>query len=160
MSEDKESVPGFDEILPDDSKSDLVHLLRSGHTVVSDTHGHSMEPLLKEGRTKVAIKPLDRKPEIGDIVLWWRWDGVYMLHRMVDEDEERYILRGDNTIKTNRALKRRVIGIVTDIYRNGRWFPVTDKRYLLYVRIWMKLFPLRRCWMRFRHNISKHRQKS
>ncbi len=121
----------------------VVALLKSGQSVISETRGHSMEPLLREGRTKVLIRPIEHSPEPGDILLWWRWDDVLILHRLLSEDEERYYLRGDNCAKTNRARKDRVIGVVTDIYRNGRWFPVTNKRYQTYVRLWMGTAPMR-----------------
>ncbi len=121
----------------------VVKLLQSGQSVVTKTCGRSMEPLLSEGKTQVLIRPLTGTPRPGDILLWWRWDDVLILHRLIAEEGDRYILRGDNCAKTNRARKDRVVGTVTDICRNGRWFPVTNRRYQAYVRFWMGTAPVR-----------------
>ncbi len=136
------------------SEEDLSEILLGGKTVASGTCGKSMEPLLHEGKTKVLISPLESEPELGDIVLWHRKDGRYVLHRVIGESEKHYLLRGDNCIRVDHAVKRRVIGVVTDIYRNGRWFPVTDRRYLAYVRIWSAIFPLRKMCVSLRDKIK------
>ncbi len=134
---------------------DLSGTLKDGKNVIAEPSGHSMEPLLHDKGTKVLIAPLEKKPEPGDIVLWHRKDGKYVMHRMIGESEKHYLLRGDNCVNTDRAVKRRVIGVVTDIYRNGRWFPVTDKRYLAYVRIWTSIFPLRKIFFNLRNKVNK-----
>ncbi len=122
---------------------DVVRLLKSGKSVVTGTSGRSMEPLLHEGETQVLIRPLTETPQPGDILLWWRWDDVLILHRLIGEDEERFLLRGDNCAKSNRARKDRIVGVVTDICRNGRWFSVKSRRYRAYVRFWMSTAPMR-----------------
>ncbi len=123
---------------------DLAEKLQAEKSVILSTRGRSMQPLIYEGKTKVLIEPLKDKPQKGDLLLWLRKDGTYVLHRMVGEDEKHYLLLGDNCIHVNHANKKRVIGIATSICRNGKWFSVTDRRYMMYVRIWTALFPFRK----------------
>ncbi len=125
---------------------DLAEWLKKGESVILSPHGHSMEPLLKEGKNQVLVRPLDDHPKTGDLLLWWRWDGTYILHRMVGETKERYLLRGDHGTHVNHARKDRVIGVVTDINRGGRWYPVTRFWYRIYVRVWTGIYPLRQRW--------------
>ncbi len=133
-----------------------VELLRNGKSFISlGMHGKSMEPLLHEGESLVLIKPLDGPLKIGDLPLRLRKNGQYVLHRLVDEDDTYYYTRGDNCTKKERFLKKRIIGVVTDIYRNGKWFPVTDRRYLAYVWVWMHSFPIRSLWYRLRSRIQE-----
>ncbi|MCD8212402.1 MAG: S24/S26 family peptidase [Oscillospiraceae bacterium] len=127
-----------------EENEEIVNRLKKGHRVViKNMHGHSMEPLLYEGRSQVIVEPIVEKPGRGDLVLWWRKDGSFILHRVVGEDERAYLLRGDHNVKEERANKRRVVGVVTDICREGKWFPVTNRRYQAYVRRRMALAEVR-----------------
>ncbi len=135
---------------------DPAELLKSGKSFVSlSMRGHSMEPLLHEGKSYVVIRPLESPLKKGDITLRLRKNGKYVLHRLVDEDDTYYYTRGDNCIKKERFLKKRIIGVVTEIYRDGKWFPVTDRRYRAYVWVWMHSFPLRMIWYRLREGLSE-----
>ncbi len=124
---------------------DIVNQLKNGHSVViKNTHGRSMEPLLYEGKSQVVVAPLADKPEKGDLLLWRRKrDGEFILHRLVGEDDRFYIMRGDHNVSEEHVKKERVIGVATDICRNGKWFSVTNRRYNAYVRRRMALAPLR-----------------
>ncbi len=137
-----------------DQAQDLTRRLQNGQSVVSGTKGRSMEPLLKQGQTKVIIRPLEDRPQKGDILLFLRRDGKFILHRMIGETQRQYLLRGDHEVFVNRANKRRILGVVSEIYRKGRWFSVTDLRYRIYVRVWMALFPIRRSWYRLKEKIQ------
>ncbi len=129
-----------------------AELLGNGKSFISlGMRGRSMEPLLHEGKSFVIIRPLSGKLKIGDLPLRLRYNGRYVLHRLVDEDEMYYYTRGDNCVKKERFLKKRIIGVVTEINRNGTWFPVTDRRYRAYVWLWMHSFPLRFLWYGLRN---------
>ena len=43
-----------------------------------------------------------------------------------------------------------VLGVVKEIYGKRKTVKVTDKGYLRYVKVWMKLYPIRRLGMRLR----------
>ncbi len=136
-------------------EQNLEALLQTGKTVILTPKGHSMEPLLHPGNAQVMVGPLKENPSKGDILLWHRKTGTYVLHRMIGENEKQYLLRGDHGTKTDHAKKGRVIGVVTEINRGPKWFPVTDPIYRVYVHIWMLFFPLRACFYRLHGKMRK-----
>lgn len=95
--------------------------------------GTSMNPMLIQGRDYVLIiknvKPLD----IGDIPLYRRCDGSFVLHRVVGTDDEGYILCGDNQfIREHGITDEDVIGVVSKLCVNGKLFSVDDDEYVQY----------------------------
>ncbi len=44
--------------------------------------GNSMRPLIRKDRDLVTIVPLSRSLKIGDVVLFSRFDGSYVVHRL------------------------------------------------------------------------------
>ena len=61
----------------------------------------------------------------------------------IDEENGVYLIRGDNTFKTERIPFDKIIGIMTSFNRNGKHFSVLDKGYLRYVRFWSFIYPIR-----------------
>ena len=124
--------------------------LKKGHPVATYTTGRSMEPLLKEGKTYVVIEPLKEELQIGDLPIYQRPDGIYIIHRLVGKEGDCCLTRGDNCLSCERVPKKYFLGIVTEIQKNGTVIRVTDEGYQRYVRIWQKLWPLRRQVYRLR----------
>ncbi len=112
-------------------------LLRSGEAVGVLTRGKSMLPLIREGKTQVVIEPVDRELAIGEMPIYVRKDGAYILHRIVGADENNYYIRGDNCVTLEIVPKTDVLGVVTELCRNGRTIHLTDWHYRLYVRLLM-----------------------
>lgn len=117
--------------------------------VVHTNKGTSMMPLLRENRDLMVI----RKRGAGrfhkyDAVLFRRDSGEYVLHRILRVNPDSYWIVGDNCISGETVREEQVLGILTEIVRDGKTIRVTDKGYLLFVRIWCALFPLRSVWLR------------
>ncbi len=110
-------------------------LLRNGEVVGISTKGNSMLPLMKGGKTQVIVEPVNRELSIGEMPVYMRKDGAYILHRVVDMDENYYYIRGDNCVTLERVPKGNVLGVATELRRNGRIIRPTDWHYRLYVRI-------------------------
>ena len=51
-------------------------------SVTTTLVGDSMRPLIRRGLDRVTIIPLRRKLHKGDVVLFSRGDGVYVVHRV------------------------------------------------------------------------------
>lgn len=132
------------------SESVIEEQLRKGFPVSAFTEGDSMEPLLYEGKTHVVIAPCKEELSVGDLPIFKRRDGVYIIHRIVGKDDEFYYTRGDNCLYGEMVSKDTVLGIVVEIYRKGKHIPVTDKGYLFYVKVWSFLYPLRKLWYKSR----------
>ena len=114
--------------------------------------GTSMNPLLYQGRDFVFIEKPGRPLEIGDIPLYRRDDGAFVLHRIVGKDVKGYILSGDNQFLLEYGITdEHIIGVVTSMCIDGRDVDVNDPEYIKhkekYVKNVKRRYPIRR----FRH---------
>jgi hypothetical protein len=106
--------------------------------------GTSMNPLLFEKRDFVFIKKPEFPLEIGDIPLYRRDSGYFVLHRIVGKDEKGYILCGDNQVKKEYGItEKHIIAVVKSITRKGKTFSVNKFLYKLYVKLWTLILPFR-----------------
>lgn len=123
--------------------SPLEQQVRSGRPVVSFTVGDSMEPLLHDRSTRVVIQRVERTLRPGELPLYRRPNGRFIMHRIIRADDEHYYTRGDNRCGLETVPKDWVLGVVTEIYRGKRHFSVGHPLYRAYVGVWNFLYPLR-----------------
>ena len=107
--------------------------------------GTSMNPLLYQNRDFVKIQKPTLPLKKGDIPLYRRKDGAFVLHRVVDIKENgEYVMCGDNQFEIERGIKReQIIGYVSVIYRGDKGISISSPLYRLYVFLWTKM-PLRK----------------
>lgn len=132
--------------------------LRQGRAVITRTTGVSMKPLLSENRTYIVIEPLRGELCVGDIPVWRRPDGVYIVHRLVQMEGDICFTRGDNCLHAEKVPMDRILGRVTQIRRKNRTiFTVgdMDPAYRFYVRFWEKSWGLRRRYFLARERLKK-----
>ena len=107
--------------------------------------GTSMEPLIRKGRDTVRIEPLEEELCPGDIVLFKRADGAYVVHRVFGFDGKYVITLGDNCEKKDAPIPpERVLGKVTMIKRGGREIDPDSGLWRSAGIFGMKLLPLRK----------------
>lgn len=111
--------------------------------------GTSMNPLLIAGRDYVLIKKPQFPLEIGDIPLYRRDTGAFVLHRVVDINEDGYVMCGDNQFLLEKGITdKHIIGVVSSICRDDKLFDVDDSEYIKYknkyVKNVKKRYPIRR----------------
>ncbi len=135
-------------------RTTIAEELKSGNTVTYFTVGVSMRPLLAERETHVMIAPLEAAKN-GDILLYIRANGQYVLHRLIKQDARFYYMRGDNTYGLERIEKAQATGAVTHIYRKGKCFSVDNKKYKMYVCVWNIIYPLRWCFWKLKALMKK-----
>ncbi|MBR3219308.1 MAG: S24/S26 family peptidase [Thermoguttaceae bacterium] len=121
-------------------------LLAAGKRVSITPTGSSMLPTLRGGRdTVVLVPPGEKKLRRGDIILYRRLDGTYVLHRIVKvcKPSQRYTLCGDNQIAPERGIGReQVLAVVRSLRRGSRQIDCDGLFFRLYSEIWMALrFP-------------------
>ena len=121
-------------------------LLAAGKRVSITPTGSSMLPTLRGGRDTVVLEaPGEKKLRRGDIILYRRLDGTYVLHRIVGVSgpRQRYTLCGDNQIALERGIDReQVLAVVRSIRRGSRVIHCDSRLYHLYSEAWMALrFP-------------------
>lgn len=138
--------------------------LSAGRSVISFTSGVSMEPLLhdkrKKNATHVLIVPNTGICQVGDMPLALLPDGRYILHRIIRIDKKQdkviYVTRGDNCVGCEYVPQEAVYGVVREIYhKNNKTVKVTDKKYQRYVKLWMRLYPIRKFFMRCRGLVGR-----
>ncbi len=117
--------------------------LNAGKTVTSFTVGDSMEPLLYDRKTHVFLRKAEGVLQRNDIPLYRRPTGEYVLHRIIRVGEDCYYIRGDNRTGLEKVPMDWVLGVVTQIYRNGKYISVTDPGYRLYVMLLHLVYPFR-----------------
>ncbi len=118
-------------------------LLRAGQTVALTTRGASMRPLFRADDTTVVVEPIRQPLHRGDLPLYLRCDGKYVIHRIVGIGNGGYLTLGDNSYMLERVMPQQVVGVVTQFCRGGKCLSVADRRYKTYVWLWMRLAPLR-----------------
>ena len=95
--------------------------------------GDSMMPLIKEGRDVLIIESPKGRLKKGDVPLYKRDSGQYVLHRVHKVLPDGYIICGDNRIFRERGIcDRHIIGVLTGIIREGREISFDTLSYKLY----------------------------
>ena len=112
--------------------------------------GNSMWPLLVGGRDMVRLARPDRCAQSGDIALYQKADGSYILHRVIRLcAPETCICCGDAQWEGEQVGEAQIIAYVTAFRRKGRWQETALSRpYRFYERFWVNTFPARRPLLR------------
>ena len=123
---------------------EIDRMLQDGHSVTMRAKGNSMFPFIRSERDSVV---LERKQEIavGSIVLARLQNGSYVLHRVYRLEKEAVVLMGDgNLYATERCRRNEVVGVVTQIIRDGQQVDCTSRKERFKAWVWRKLLPMRR----------------
>lgn len=115
--------------------------LAAGQRVQIRMKGHSMRPLLREGRDIVVLGPCDgRKLQPGEIVLF-RCKGRHILHRIRERSGERYTLAGDGNYRICEfCAAGDIAGRAVRIIRpSGRVIDCHSVRWRIQSRLWLSL---------------------
>lgn len=82
--------------------------------------GNSMSPFLVNQRDVIYLSKINRKLKKGDLVLYQRLSGQYVVHRIVKVKKSGYYLAGDNQIAIEGPiLDKQIFGLVTKVKRKG-----------------------------------------
>lgn len=118
-------------------------LARHGKIVYTNV-GDSMLPLIKQGRDALIIERVTSPLKRGDIPLYKRNSGKYVLHRVVGKNKRGYRILGDNRFRIERGINdSHIIGVLTGIIRDGREMTVREAEGGLYRFYILNLYPVR-----------------
>ncbi len=131
----------------------IEEALNNDKTFTIPITGTSMLPLLVAGRDTVTLKKCEGSLTSGDLPLYRRTDGTFVLHRVVKvETDGTYTMCGDNQFLKEKGIAHsQIIGVVTEITRNGKTFTVDSKKYQQYVKLGLSLLNIRYPYKRFRY---------
>ncbi len=145
------------------SMTELAELLQlqlsDRGTAVLPVTGSSMLPMLRGGRDTVYLAQPQRLPKRGDVILYRRDNGQYILHRIVKEAGGALICCGDNQYTPETVLSRQVIAVVTAFERSGRHTKTTAAAYRAYTWLWVNMFPARRIYIFLRRRLAALRRR-
>ncbi len=123
--------------------------LKTQDTAAFLTSGASMRPLLRTHKDIVVISRATHPLAVGEVPLYKK-KGVekLILHRIIGVSPDgAYIIRGDNTYHKEYVPQSDVVGVMTAIYRGGKYIDcTTSKRYKRYVKINKFFYPVRWLW--------------
>jgi len=103
--------------------------------------GTSMLPLIREGRDILLIGRIDGRLKKYDIPLYKRKNGLYVLHRIMKVRDKDYVLCGDNhTYMETGITDDDLVGVLTELVRNGKTISLNSLPYRLYTFFWCDLF--------------------
>lgn len=128
---------------------------RQGLTVTLPITGNSMWPLFSHKRDCVVLSACDPYSlKRGDVPLYRRDNGQFVLHRIVRVDEDTYTLTGDAQWQLEVGLpKKNVLAVMTGFVRKGKEVNCRHFGYRVYVALWMCLRPLRPMMVRVRRKL-------
>ena len=126
------------------NKRTLEEELRCTGCLVYPVRGKSMEPMLRQDRDLVHLRLPEGTLKRGDVALYRRPSGQYVLHRVVGEDDRGYVFLGDHCRKKEYGIEPdAVLGVLTEFIRKGKTCSVDNRWYRTYVRLWQLGYPVR-----------------
>ena len=123
----------------------ICGLLREGNREVAvPVAGSSMTPFLHHGDT-VYLNPVDAPLKKGDVVLYTRPNGRYILHRIVKVNPDgSYIMLGDAQTQRERIESRDAIhGIAVSARHLGKQLTPASFRWRFFEKVWLHVVPMR-----------------
>lgn len=123
----------------------LVELAEQGHTVSLTITGNSMAPFLIHGRDQISFQKPDGPLKRGDMALFRRKNGAYIMHRVcrVDAEGNYYLLGDAQQAVEGPVAPEQVLGVVTRVCRKGKWLGPKDPWWRFFAGPWLWLRPLR-----------------
>jgi len=122
----------------------LCELTAKGETVSTIVSGSSMTPFLSGNRDYVFLKKPEKKLKTGDIVLFTRENGDYILHRIKKTKSNNCYLIGDRqTALEGPVSHKRIHCVVTAVKRKGKLISKKSPLWFFFSKIWIRLVFLR-----------------
>lgn len=119
--------------------------LAAGQTVRNMSfHGVSMRPMLRQGKDYVELAQLPERLKKYDLPMYRSAGGKYVIHRVVDVQDDYYICLGDNTYRYEKVRPEQMVAIVCAFTRAGKRISVENRAYRVYCRFWCAIIPVRR----------------
>ncbi len=124
----------------------LLQLLDENIDVTITVTGDSMLPLWKHKRDTVVLTKCDKFAlKKGDIPLYRRSNGQFVMHRIIHVHKDSYNLCGDAQTQIEYNLKKEnIIAVVKAFTRKGKEYSCTSHWFKLYSALWLRLRPFRR----------------
>lgn len=124
----------------------LLDLLDEVEAVPLVISGGSMTPFLVHGRDTVYLSKVKRPLRRGDMVLFHRDNGSYVLHRIfrVEEKTHVYTMIGDAQTALEPGIRQdQIKAVVTAVNRKDKLLKRNNFWWFFFEKIWIRMVPLR-----------------
>ena len=112
--------------------------------------GSSMTPFLIDQRDKVYLKKIDSPVCPGDILLYQRDNGSYVLHRVFLADDDCYTMIGDAQDEYEFGVQNhQLIARVVFCVRKDKRIEPGDFWWEFFARVWLHMVPVRKLIIKF-----------
>lgn len=119
-------------------------LLQTVDTLPLQVSGNSMAPFLADGRDTVYLSRVDRPLKVGDIVLYRRRSGAYILHRICRMEDGRFCMVGDAQTVLEHGIERdQIFAVVRRALRKGKCQGPGCFWWEFFEKVWVRMVPCR-----------------
>ena len=124
----------------------ISEIVGAGREVTITVTGNSMRPLWYHLKNNVTLAGCDpQRLKKGDVPLYRRADGRYVLHRILRVHADTFDLVGDGQYVVETGLEKfRVLAVVTRFTKGGHSYSVRNWGYRAYAHVWLWLLPVRK----------------
>ena len=140
----------------------MQEILGRGESFEMTVTGNSMRLMLRHRVSRVRLAP-PRPLQKGDLPLYRRKTGAYILHRVANVTEDGYVFCGDAQWHLEKGIgQEQIVAVATDFARRDRWVSCASAGYRIYWRFWLWVRPLRRLvfggWGRIKRKVARWRK--
>lgn len=131
-------------VLPPEGLTSLLALLEETDHVPLVISGGSMSPFLVHGRDTVYLSSVTRPLKRGDMILYRRASGDYVLHRIYRVRAGSYSLVGDAQTEIEQDIRpEQVLAMVSAVRRKGKLLKPGSFWWEFFAKLWIRLVRLR-----------------
>lgn len=131
-------------------------LLLQGETLMLPVLGQSMSPFLVHQRDTVWLKAAADPLKVGDLVLYRRENGAYILHRICRITGSSYMMIGDaHTVAEPNIRREQILAVAVRALCSGKIQEPGTFRWEFFCRVWIRLIPLRPFLIRIYTTLKK-----
>ena len=143
-----------------ESLAEIIELqLKNGGRANLTVTGSSMVPMLCNRRDSVSLVPAAGQEKTGDVILYRRKNGQYILHRIIAQAGKGYVCCGDNQYERESVAREQLIAVVDGFVRNKKEYTLEHKGYRFYTTLCVKLFFMRKIYITLRRSLGRLRRK-
>lgn len=142
--------------------SAFIALMHEGRQLKISPTGFSMYPFILNGRDEAVLEIPKRRLKRGDVVLYRRDCGTYVLHRIHHVKKKNrvnsYYLIGDSQHFLEGPIKEeQILALTVGLERNGKPISYHNFFYCSLIEFWLIIYRFRRiiikCELRFQYHI-------
>lgn len=126
----------------------LLELMEETDCVPLVISGGSMTPFLVHGRDTVYLSKVQRPLRKGDMILYRRDSGYYILHRIYQIESDSFTLVGDAQTELEPGIRKdQILALVCAVRRKGKLLKPGNFWWNFFQHVWIRMVPLRP-WVR------------